>query len=89
MSKNSCYKGNSISKLTFLILIFPAKIWKFEIYSFIVCAIKLLCYGLPNVFEFESNHLSNLSCKQKMKYENSNLGFVIGLPLADLPSTYI
>ena len=56
-----------------------------------VCSINLLCYGLPNLFEFESNHLSSLSCKQKMNYENSNLGgkyndigFEIGLPLADI-----
>ena len=25
-----------------------------------VCSINLLCYGLPNLFEFESNHLSSL-----------------------------
>ena len=49
--------------------VFPTKIWIFKFFFLMVFAIKMLLdniYGLPNHFEFKSNHFNSLSFKQNI-----------------------
>ena len=55
--------------------VFPAKIWIFKFFFLMVFVIKMLLdntYGLPNLFEFKSNHFNSLF---KAEYESKNSNF--------------
>ena len=55
---------------------FPAKIWIFKLFFLMVFAIKMLLdntYGLPNLFEFKSNHFNSLF-QAEYEFKNSKFG---------------
>ena len=56
--------------------VFPAKVWIFKIFFLVVFAINMLLdntYGLPNLFEFKSNHFNSFF-QAESEFKNSNFG---------------